>query len=347
MDLHLIRVVRNKSIARDSLDRYADYIADHAKEQGITIHELEVDTTLNDGYSGFLKKGLLGPLRYTLGLKKRDVAHYTFEGLALFIPFCRARKIVTFHHVVHKDEGNPWKWYVLWRVSATLAVRYSDIILAVSEQTRDELLKEFNADPTKIRILSSAPNPELCLDPSIGKEKLIGYVGTLCERKNFSATLRVFAKLRDMEGFHDYRLRLCGKGPLKDRLISEAKELGIYDQVDFISDLTNDELRSLYNSCSLVFNTSLHEGVGFITIEAQNCGTPVLYFDYADIPEKIMVAAIPCSDESDMANKAAELLSDREKYDAIVERGLVASKEFDRLCAKGTLDLYSELSGPL
>ena len=346
MDLHLIRVVRNKVGVNDSLNVYADYIKRQAISLDYNVDEFDVEMSLNQGLSGFIKRGLIDPFCHAVSMKREDVVHYTFEGLALFIPFCKSRKVVTFHHVVYRDEGNPWKWYVLWKVSAMLAVRYADIILAVSQQTKDEIVKEFGTDPDRIRVLSSAPNSSLTLDADVRKEKVIGYVGTLCERKNFSSTLRVFAMFRGMKGFDDYRLRLCGNGPLKGRLISEAKELDILDYVDFVSNLSDEELREMYNQCSLIFNTSSHEGVGFITVEAQNCGTPVLYFDYADIPENVMDAAIPCCDEHDMACKAAELLSDPDLYGSVVEKGLIFAKEFNRWCARETLDLYRELLDP-
>lgn len=343
MDLHLFRVIRSKTVSKDSLDAYADYIRSITSGLDYSVDDIEVETTLRSGYLGYLRNGLLGPLFRTLRMKRGEVAHYTFEGLALFIPFCRAKKIVTFHHYVYREENNPWRWYMMWRIAARFAVRYADVLITVSEQTKDEIVKEMGADPSKIYVVSSSPNTAYRVIPSERKRRMIGSMGTLCERKNFSSTLRAFSILVSEPGFEDYTLRICGKGPLKERLIGEAESLGISDRVEFVSDLSVEELCRMYNSCSLVFNNSLHEGVGFLTIESQACGTPVLYLKGSSIPENVMVAAVPCDDEHDMAMRAKELLSDADLYDRTVKEGVEFAKGFSETCAERTVSLYREL----
>ena len=343
MDLHLFRVVRSKTGSKDSLDSYADYVEDIVSGLGYDVKDMEVEMSLRSGYLGYLRKGLLAPLIRTLRAGRRDVVHYTFEGLALFIPFCRAKKVVTFHHYVYKEENNPRRWYLLWRMSAGLAVRYADVLITVSEQTKEEVIRELGADPSRIVVFSSSPNRELRLDPSIGKRRMVGCMGSLTERKNISATIRAFAILCSEPGFEDYVLRICGKGPLKDRLVAEAESLGVEDRVEFVSDLSVSELREMYNSCSMVFNTSSHEGVGFLTIEAQACGTPVLYLKGASIPESVTVAAIPCDDEEDMARTAVRLLSDPVRYEEVVRSGLEFSKAYSENCSRSTVELFRGL----
>lgn len=342
MILHLVRVVKSKTESKSSLDAYADYVRRAASSNGLDIRELEVETTLDDGYLGYLKHGLLEPFLRTLMMRKGEIAHYTFEGLALFMMFCRARKIVTFHHFVYKEEGNPWRWYLMWKVSSRLAVRFSDLVLTVSQQTKEEIVRELGADPDKIRVLPPSPNTALSLDGTIPKRRMVGSVGSLCERKNMSAALRAFSTLRSFEGFGDYTMVICGDGVLKDRLVEESEALGISGSVEFVSDLSVEELKVLYNSCSLVFNTSLHEGLGFLTLEAQQCGTPVMYLAHAQIPPNVMVEAIPCTDESDMAAKARWLLSDPEKYDDVVRRGMDFANGFNEDCVRRNAELYGE-----
>jgi glycosyltransferase involved in cell wall biosynthesis len=70
----------------------------------------------------------------------------------------------------------------------------------------------------------------------------------------------------------------------------------------------------------LVFNTSLLEGTGLVTLEAQRCGTPVLHLNRAHIPEPVTRLSVGCEDPSDMAEKAYALISDPEAYDDLCRR---------------------------
>ena len=89
-----------------------------------------------------------------------------------------------------------------------------------------------------------------------------------------------------------------------------------------------------------MFNTSGHEGIGMVTLEAQACGTPVLHFREARIPEEVTVAAVPCTDEDDMVIKAVELISDETQYEDVRRKGIEYVSRLDEDFDSKLTDIY-------
>ena len=110
-------------------------------------------------------------------------------------------------------------------------------------------------------------------------------------------------------------ITFCGDGPNKENILNMASEAGISDRVRIVTGISEEEVIDLYNEAMLVFNTSLLEGTGLVTLEAQRCGTPVLHLNRAQIPEPVTRLSVGCDDPSDMAEKAYALISDPDAYD--------------------------------
>jgi len=272
------------------------------------------------------------------------VVHAVFEYCSFYLPLAKAGRVVTFHHVVGKGENNSRKWFLLWRIAARMSIVFSDRIIAVSSQTKKEILRKYPVDPGKIEVITHVPMG-FHVDGGVRKEHVLGCMGTINERKNFSAAVRVFASISSDPRFSDYRLVICGKGRLKSALVEQARSLGLEGRVDFIQDISKEEMVEFYNRCSLVLNTSTHEGLGLATVEAQMCGTPVLYFKDAEIPPEVMVAAVPCEDEADMACKAMGMLDDRDRMDAAVADGLRFTKRLGEDFRDRTWAVYQSVLG--
>ncbi len=123
---------------------------------------------------------------------------------------------------------------------------------------------------------------------------------------------------------------MCGNGPRREEAERMISEMGLSGDVDMIRNLSVGELRKLYGRSRFLLNTSGFEGLGITTLEAQMCGTPVLYFESAVMPSEVMVAAIPCRDEIDMVDKASELLADGERMAKVIEFGIEYSTRFGK-----------------
>jgi len=341
-----VQLIRNKledDNSKTGVGNYADILEDLLKDEGIEAETIPFELTFEKGIRNAIKEGMTVPLRkILLGRKGTDIVHVTFEYCSILLPFARAKKVVTVHHIVGRDEKNSRKWFLMWRLAAWISIVSADRIIAISTQTKEEILRKYRIDPNRIETLGFFTKDFGPLG-GVEKERLIGCMGTLNERKNFTAAINVFGSILEDGRYEDHRMIICGKGPLRDRLREHAESLGIGDRVEFIQEISKEELVRFYNRCSLILNTSSHEGLGLATVEAQMCGTPVLYFRDANIPREITKAAVQCSDERDMSEKAKEILGDDALMKRLIDDGLEHTSYLRRDFKERILGVYASL----
>lgn len=323
--LTILRRPYTDTMTRTGLGRYADSIEKCLSEKNIEYNVVPFNVTLNEGYIQLILNGFVRPLRSVLRLRKgNEVFHATDELCGAFFPLMRGKKILTIHHVATKGEYRGSLYYAIWTINTMMALKCSDVVIAISESTKKETIDKFKVDPNKIVCISNRIDDHYVKRDDIKKEKMIGCMGMLIPRKNISSSIIAFKNLLERDGMSDYSMEICGKGPEKNMLLKLAEELGIKEKIRFVSDLSNDEIVSFYNRSALIFNTSLHEGLGSVTIEAQRCGTPVLHLEKAEIPEEVLRFSIGCKDEVEMSQNAHYLLTNNEAYESLSKR----SKEY-------------------
>lgn len=343
MKIQLIRNELEDDSSKTGVGTYADLIEKLILDSQNDVDIVPFEVTLKSGLKNTVKVGITDPLRNTVkGRKDVDVVHVVFEYCSVFLPFTKAKRVVTFHHVVSGNERNSKKWFLTWRFSAWMSVVFSDKLIAVSSQTKEEMLSKYSIRPDKIEVITHVPEGFGIL-PDISKEKVIGCMGTINERKNFSAAVRVFRSVIEDPDLSDYKMIICGKGPMKDKLLEEIAEMNMTGKVEFIQDVSKEEMVAFYNRCSLLLNTSSHEGLGLATVEAQMCGTPVLFFEYAEIPKEVMEAAVSCRDEKHMAETVRSILKDKEIFDELRSKGSAFTSRLGNDFREKTLAIYKEL----
>ncbi|MDR0888181.1 MAG: glycosyltransferase [Candidatus Methanoplasma sp.] len=337
-----VTVLRREEIAsKTGLDRYADNVEACLRNTISEYNEISFNISNHRGLGYLFVNGFLRPLFSCLKIRSEDVTvHATDELCGVFFPWTRGKKILTVHHVIGKGEYGGRLYYHVWNSVTKVAIRNSDVVIAASFPTRDAVIDHFGVDENKVVVMTSPLDPQYKVLESIKKEKMIGCVGTLIPRKNIVDSITAFDKFVSMPGMGGYELHICGVGPEKDYLESVVEDLGLWNKVRFISGLSEEEIVQFYNRAALIFNTSLHEGLGLVTPEAQICGTPILHLEYADIPEFVTEASISCSDTDDMAEKAYRLMADPDEYDAVVKSGFEHAKAFGEGFNTSLLKVY-------
>lgn len=315
---------------------YSDSLESVLRSSDMSYDKINFKLSVDEGYLKSLIYGFVKPFIEILG-SDADLYHATDELCALYLPFIKGKKITTFHHVFRENEGRSPVLNIVWRMAAKNALRYSDAIITVSEQTKRELIDILGAEEKKIRVIMHGADPYF-FNAGMPRKKVIGFVGTLIERKNLTGGLRAFKLFSEMPGTEGYRYVICGKGPLKDDLVRLADELQISDRVDFISDLSKEELFEFYNTMSIFANSSMHEGLGLTPLEAQACGSPVVFFKDADIPSEVTGDFIPADDEYDFAKKMHGLISKPDCRPTLIKHDGNQQDSFKR-----TVELYREI----
>lgn len=313
----LIRRPREDTRSKTGLGRYADSIEDVLLSNGIEYEVIEARMDLSDGPIGALVDGFVRPFLRVLRTCRRDsVVHATDELCGVFFPFTRGRRIVTVHHVIRPGEDRGGGYYRLWNTMASLAIGHSDEIIAVSPDTGKDISEAFSPRQ-RIETVFNAVSGMYRRDPGIERKDVIGVVAELIPRKNVVASIEAFRELIRMDGTESYRMVICGRGMCREEIEGRLEEWSLEDRVDIVDRLTDEQMVGFYNTVKAVFNTSLHEGVGMVTIESNLCGTPTFHLSGAMIPSEVLASSIPCDGPGDMAAKANALLTDPEAYGSV------------------------------
>lgn len=172
-------------------------------------------------------------------------------------------------------------------------LRGASHLIAVSNATKNDLVKRIGIDPKNITVIYEGYDQNL-FKPDIQANTLKQYdfkkgdyflfVGTVQPRKNLERLILGFSKF--IVSSEPKKLAIVGKkGWLSDSIYSLPKRLGIEDKVQFLDYVPTKDLPSFYNGAVALTFPSLFEGFGLPIIEAQACGCPVLTSKISSMPE--------------------------------------------------------------
>ncbi len=155
-------------------------------------------------------------------------------------------------------------------------------------------------------------------------------VGSLRDKKNYTAALRAFSILRNRIHF-DVKYRIGGEGVLEDSLRNEAGILDLGSSIEFLGHV--DDVAELLQDSDVFFMPSSSEGFGLAAVEAMASGLPVVASDIPGIGEIIGrnegcgLLINPDSPEQ-MADALQNLLENRENAFRMGSDGLKRSAMF-------------------
>ncbi len=189
-------------------------------------------------------------------------------ALARLVMLPRSPLIFSFHGM---DAAGvmPFRRRLASRVLASL----TNHIFTVSQASRRTLVEQIGIPARRIKVIPNgvdterfAPGPAR----SAGGRIVIGTVGSLTPVKNQSLLIRSVAQL--ISSGQDIDLRLAGNGPMKDELISLARELGIEDHVFFAGHV--DDVPRFLHQLDIFALPSSSEQHPNALLEAMACGLP-------------------------------------------------------------------------
>lgn len=224
-----------------------------------------------------------------------------------------------------------------------LAMFNSKFIAAISDSTRNDLLKYFEVKSDKIFILPGAADARFKL---INKEnsqvfkilekynirgKYLLSVGTLEPRKNILRTIEGYRRLLKNNIFSEYKLVIVGKkGWFYEDIFNQVKKINLENKIIFTGYAADEDMPYLYNGAACFIYPSLYEGFGLPVIEAMSCGCPVITSNTSSLPEVGGNAALYIDpyDIDEISAAIKRILSDEKLRDEMKSRGLKQSDNF-------------------
>lgn len=151
-------------------------------------------------------------------------------------------------------------------------------IIAISKYTKQDILTFYpNINEEKIHVVyNSIKLSETVKKPINLKEgKFILYVNTLHRYKNILTLIKAYAIVSNEI---EHKLIIVGKRTQywENNIIPYINKNKLNSQIIQLQDLSNEELRYLYEKASLFVTPSLNEGFGYTPIEAAICNCPVI-----------------------------------------------------------------------
>lgn len=262
-------------------------------------------------------------------------------------PGVKGKKITMVHDMAHLAcretvRLKTRKWLDLTLKSSC---RRADMIIAVSEFSKMEIMKYLSIPERKITVIHPGVNLELFhsnydtedierVKRKYGIERdYILYLGTIEPRKNLQRLIEAYHLLLDKHGAEKMpQLVLAGgKGWLCDEIYKSAEKVSVKSKVLFTGYIGEDESPLLLSGAEFFCFPSIYEGFGIPPVEAMACGTPVLSANVASLPEILEEQAVyvdPFSAES-IAEGMEKLLTDQELQEDLRQKGLLYVKRYD------------------
>lgn len=167
-------------------------------------------------------------------------------------------------------------------------------IIAVSEATKQDIVKTYGIDAAKISVAGNATDfkPNRAKKHSITKGKpYFIYIGSLNPRKNIIRLIEAFEQYKETEQ-NDTQLVLVGRLAWKSEDIAKAIALSPYKQeILHLSDVEGDPTALISQGKALVY-PSLFEGFGIPILEGFACEVPVITSNCSSMAEVAGDAAL-------------------------------------------------------
>ncbi len=307
-------------------------------------------------YPGFLKsywrtKGILSQLQKD----KIDIYHGLSNELPLNIHKSNIKSVVTIHDLIFLRYPHFYKDVDRWTYKKKFfySSEVADVVVAVSQQTKNDLIEFYKVSPQKIKVIYQGCDPEY-FNKKTAEElaqvrsnynlpvNFILTVGTIEERKNLLSLLRT---LNDKA--LDIPLVVVGQETEYTALAKQyIAHHNMTKQVIFLHQATNFELSCLYQMAFLSIYPSLFEGFGIPVIESLASGTPVITSKGTCLEEAGGKGALfvnPGSTE-EIAGAIETLITNSELRTNLIEEGAKHVKKFHgEKLAKKLNKLYQSL----
>lgn len=280
-----------------------------------------------------------------------------FHGLSGEIPIGLHKKniksVVTIHDLIFLRYP---EFYTrldrsIYKKKFRHAASEADVIIAVSEQTKRDIVTFLDVEESKITVIYQGCQKEYkkLYSPEVIQKTLKKFqlpqdyilnVGTVESRKNVLSAVKA---IKDI----DTHLVIVGSLTSYGKKVQEyIKAEKLEEKITFLKGLSTYELAILYQGATLFIYPSIFEGFGIPIIEALFSKTPVITTNYGCFPE----AGGPDSVYVDPNNingitkTINQLLDSPEERKSIAEKGYQYVQKFnDDIIASEVIAVYNSL----
>ena len=277
-----------------------------------------------------------------------------------FPPAKNSLVLATIHGMAYRviPEKIPSKIIRSLNKGLSYILKHADYLIAVSENTKSELINHVGIAPERIYVVTHGVNKKFRRQESQQevRSRLINtynldrpyilYVGAIGIHKNIMGILSAFRTLSNKTSHH---LVLAGPPDSAwNAALQFVAEHNMNDRVHFLGyvDQAGNNLIDLYNGADLFVFPSFSEGWTSPPLEAMACGTPVITSNCSSLPETVGNAAIQVDPDNpeELAHEMERVLSDKSLRNNLTTMGMkhAASHTWEKAAAK-LIDVFADI----
>ena len=244
--------------------------------------------------------------------------------------------VATIHHPITKDfklemeNASNWKerlssrrWHSFLPMQKKIAPKLKKII-CVSGPSKLDTVTEFFVNPENIDVILNGIDIETFKpDTSVGviKNRIVTTASADIPLKGLRFLINALPKV--ISEFPDTHLIVIGKSPNESKIRTLIDDLGLKERISFESNLSEEEIVSIYHKSQIAVIPSLYEGFGFGAGEAMACGTPLISTESGGLKDVIGDCAlkIPSGSVKDIEKKIIALFNDPKKREYLSLNG--------------------------
>jgi len=306
-------------------------------------------------------------------IKKDLLKNYIniYHGLSHEIPFgiqkTKIKSVVTIHDLIFERYPSQYKKIDvhIYRYKFLNACKNADKIIAISEQTKKDIVDFYRIDAEKISTCYQSCNPLFYHQVSIEEKAKIKskynlpdqyflFVGSVIERKNL---LNICKAMTFINKTDLIPLVVIGEGKAYLQTVKKfLAEHQLEQQVIFLSEksktlnqpnyLSIKDFPGIYQQATAMIYPSIFEGFGIPILEALASQIPVITSNLSCMPEVGGDAAYyinPFSPE-ELAYAMKETMNNTQLVKDMKIKGIVQAEKFNTLsCATAVMNLYKTL----
>lgn len=333
----------------------------------LAAHE-NIDLILPKGILNTTFKGLWRRRSVLSDIKKTGAA--IFHGLSNELPAgikkSGTKSVVTVHDLIferHPETYNFDERYThRWKIKQ--ACEEADAIIAISDQTKQDLINFYRVEEQKIYTIYQSCNPIFEQEVSAENKNLTRekyhlpsayflFVSSITARKNLIAICHAMILLKKKL---DIPLVIIGDGKKEKEAVKKlADENGIADQMIFLNELSVSkeetfisaaDFPAIYQQAIALIYPSIFEGFGLPVLEALWSRTPVICSNTSSMPEVGADAALYFAPDNYevLANNMLQVATNKTLAEELSNKGYQQAKNFTRsVYAENVMNVYKKL----
>lgn len=322
------------------------------------VHEINPSGIINKSFSSLWRSS---NVKKDLSQLKIELYHGLSHEIPMGIETTGIPSVVTIHDLIFERYPEQFRKIdvQIYRKKFRNACTHSNRIIAISKQTKQDIIDLYKIEGSKIDVCYQSCDPLFGERLPDEEKKTVKkkyhlppqfflYVGSVIERKNLLNVCKALPQLKE-----EIPLVIIGEGKnYKQKVKEYVSSNALSSRVIFLSEknyaknMSKKDLAAIYQSSLALIYPSFFEGFGLPVLEALWSTTPVITSNVSCLPEAGGDAAYyvnPHSSE-EIAAAMMKINSDENLRKKMIEKGWQYAQNFTlEKCTAAVMNVYNKI----